>query len=97
MWLNSCPEGSTVSRLDTFRQVQKSTGRTPKELESGPKLSSLHNGAWEAYLALTEYTYAEIESYIRLTGIELEPWEVEAIIALAKHRGAEIKWRQSGS
>jgi hypothetical protein len=91
MWLNACPEGSTVSRLDTFRQVQKSTGRTPKELD-GPKLSSLHDNAWQAYTDLTEYTYSELDSYSRLTGNELEPWEVEAVMALAKYRGAEPRW-----
>lgn len=91
MWLNSCPEGSTVSRLDTFRQVEKSTGRAPKELD-GPRLSGIHDNAWRAYTDLAEYTYSEIESYSRLTGTELEPWEVEAVMALAKHRGAKAKW-----
>lgn len=92
MWLNSCPEGSSVTRLDTFRQVQKSTGKTPQGLSSGPSLSVFHENAWEAYGALTEYTYPEIESYIRLTGHELDCWEVEAIMTLAKYRGAEPRW-----
>ena len=92
MWLNSCPEGSTVSRYETLKQVEKSTGRTPKELENGPRLSQEHDSVWQAYTSLSEYTYSEIESYVRLTGHELDCWEVEAIMALAKYRGVEPKW-----
>jgi len=90
--MHSCPEGSSVSRYETLKQVEKSTGRVPKELENGPRLSDDHADVWQAYISLSEYTYSEIESYIRLTGHELECWEVEAIMALAKYRGVEPKW-----
>lgn len=92
MYMHSRPEGSSVSRYDTLKQVEKSTGRTPKELQNAPKLSQDHDSVWQAYTSLSEYTYSEIESYVRLTGHELDCWEVEAIMALAKYRGVEPKW-----
>lgn len=93
MYVHSKPEGSSVSRYETLKQVEKSTGRTPKELEAAPQLSEVHADAFEAYMALPEYTYAEVESYIRLTGKQLSSWEVEAIMVLAKYRGVEPTWR----
>lgn len=92
MWIHASPEKSTVSRYESLKQVEKSTGRTPKELESGPELPPLMVDAWQAYITLSSYTYQEIESYIRLTGHELGPWEVEAIMKLAKYREVTPKW-----
>jgi len=89
--MHSAPEGSSISRYDTLKQVEKSTGRTPPELLSAPSLSNLHEHAWEAYTSLREYTYTELESYMRLSGYELDCWEVEAVMTLAKHRGVESK------
>lgn len=92
MYIHAKPEGSSVSRYETLKQVEKSTGRTPKELESAPQLSDNHRDVFEAYMALSEYTYGEVESYIRLTGNQLASWEVEAIMVLAKYRGVEPIW-----
>jgi len=87
MKMHSAPEGSSISRYDTLKQVEKSTGRTPPELRSAPSLSNLHQYAWEAYTSLKEYTYTELDSYMRLSGYELDCWEVEAVMTLAKYRG----------
>lgn len=92
MYINAAPEGSSISRYDTLKQVEKSTGRRPPELDQAPKLTNLHNDVLEAYSSLTEYTYSEIDSYIRLTGNPLASWEVEAIMRLAKYRGATPVW-----
>lgn len=92
MYIHSKPNGSSVSRYETLKQVEKSTGKTPKELESAPCLTGEHSDAWQAYTSLTEYTYAEIDSYIRLTGHQLDWWEVKAIMGLAKYRGVEPTW-----
>lgn len=92
MYIHAKPASSSVSRYDTLKQVEKSTGKTPKELEAAPALSGEHSDAWQAYTSLTEYTYGEIDSYIRLTGHQLSGWEVKAIMGLAKYRGVEPIW-----
>lgn len=92
MYIHDRPENSSISRYETLKQVEKSTGKKPKELEAVPILREEHGGVWQAYTSLSEYTYGEIESYIRLTGHELDCWEVEAIMALARHRGVQPKW-----
>ena len=89
--MHSAPEGSSISRYETLKQVEKSTGRTPPELRNVPSLSNLHQYAWEAYTSLKEYTYTELDSYTRLSGYELDCWEVEAVMTLAKYRGVQEK------
>jgi hypothetical protein len=91
MKMHSAPEGSSISRYETLKQVEKSTGRTPPELLNTPSLSRDFEHAWEAYTSLREYTYTELDSYVRLTGCELDCWEVEAVMTLAKYRGVETK------
>ena len=91
-WLHSYPEGSNVSRFETFKQVEKSTGRTPPELLKGPELSSGLHYLWDVYSKLTEFTHTEIAHFINLTGQDLEAWEVKAIVKLAKYREATPKW-----
>ena len=92
MYINAKPQGSKVSRLETLRQVEKSTGIKPTELIDCPQLDDNHHFAWSAFTSLVEYNYQELESYSRMTGIELDCWEVEAIMALAKFREVEPTW-----
>jgi hypothetical protein len=33
-----------------------------------------------------DYTYTEISNYMLLTGIQLDDWEIQAIMELAKER-----------
>lgn len=84
--MNSIPEGSQISRLETLRQVEKSTGKKPKELQNQPVLKDEHEYVFDAYSSLMDYTYTEIMNYMILTGIQLSDWEIQAIIKLAKHR-----------
>jgi len=86
-YINGYPEGSTISRYQTLKQVEKSRGVTPPELLNAPKLSWKHEDAWVAYTSLKSHDYAELESYMRLTGKILDWWEIEAIMELAKHKG----------
>lgn len=78
--------------MDSLRQVEKSTGKTPAELQNAPKLSDEHADVWEAYINLKEYTYSEVEAYMRVTGCQLDPWEVEAVMQLAKYKDAKPVW-----
>lgn len=91
-WINACPEGSNISRYQTYKQVEKSTGRTPKEMLSCPKLRAEHYDAWEAYTELKEYTWTELKAYIEMTGHLLAPWETRAIMTLSRFREATPKW-----
>jgi len=53
--MHSAPEGSSISRYDTLKQVEKSTGRTPPELRNAPSLSSDYHHAWDAARASKEF------------------------------------------
>lgn len=92
MWIHSIPDGSDISRFETLKQVEKTTGVTPPDLLSAPKLSVDHDDAWKAYTSMREHSFQEISAYMTLTGVKLDAWEVEAIMSLSKHRGATPKW-----
>lgn len=85
-YINGYPEGSKISRYESLKQVEKSRGFTPPELANAPSLSWQCEDCWNAYVALKEHTWNELESYIRLTGSILDDWEVRAIMELAKHK-----------
>jgi hypothetical protein len=85
-YINSYPEGSKISRYESLKQVEKSRGVTPPELLNAPTLLWQHDDCWTAYTSLKNHTWLELESYMRLTGRVLDPWEIEAIMELAKHK-----------
>jgi len=91
-YIHSRPEGSTISRYESLRQVQKTTGKTPIELQQGPDLPLELQDTWDAFNSLTEFTYTEIHNFVSLTGQDLEPWEVKAIVKLAKYREVQPTW-----
>lgn len=93
MWINSRPENSKISRYETFKQVEKSTGKTPKDLLNAPKLTGYHQEAWAVYVSLNRYDWSELKDYIELTGHELEQWEMKAIMELAKYRESIPSWQ----
>lgn len=92
MYIHAYPEGSKVSRYDSLKQVEKSTGKTPPDLLNAPPLSPELEPTWDAYVSLPKHTYQEIQSYISLTGAILFPWEVRAIVKLAKYREVKPIW-----
>ena len=92
MWIHAHPDGSDISRYETLKQVERTTGVTPPDLVSAPKLTADHDDAWKAYTSMREHSYTEISAYERLTGVKLDTWEVEAIMSLSKYRGAPAVW-----
>jgi hypothetical protein len=92
MYIHSRPDGSTISRYETLKQVEKSTGKTPPELKDPPKLSNLHNDVWQVYVSLIEYSYQELNAYTQITGNCLHNWEIKAIIELSKYREVTPTW-----
>lgn len=91
-YIHGKAEGSTVSRYDSLRQVQKTTGKAPQELKDSPPLGLELQDTWDAFNSLTEFSYTEIFNFISLTGRDLEPWEVKAIVKLAKYREVQPTW-----
>jgi len=72
-----------------LEQVERQTGRRPKDLE-GPDFPSLLSYLWTAFLALNNsrsmgahtanpISYQEIKAYCDLTAVVLSPRDVEAI------------------
>lgn len=91
-YIHAKPEGSTVSRYDSLLQVQKTTGKTPQELQEAPPFGIELQETWDAFNSLSEFSYTEILNFISLTGRDLEPWEVKAIVKLAKYREVPPTW-----
>lgn len=91
-YIHSKPEGSTVSRYESLEQVRRTTGKTPSELQEAPPLSVELEDTWDAFNSLSEFSYTEISNFIALTGRDLEPWEVKAIVKLAKYREVTPTW-----
>ncbi len=91
-YISASPEGSSVSRYDTLKQVEKSTGKTPKDLLNTPELSVYHENTLEVYNALTTHTWQELKAYMDVTGNQLEWWEAESVMALAKHKDEVPTW-----
>lgn len=91
-YIHGKPEGSTVSRYDSLQQVKNTTGKIPQELQDAPPLGMELQDTWDAFNSLTEFSYTEISNFIALTGRDLEPWEVKAIVKLAKYREVTPTW-----
>jgi len=94
-WAHGKPEGSKISRLDTWSQVEKS-GMRPPELDSRPQLPDECANAWEVFLTLGHGVKAgDIKAYIDLTGNDLDAWEVDGILSLEHWRGVDKPWQQN--
>ena len=92
MYMHAPAEGSKVSRYDSYKQVEKSTGKEPRELKSRPPFSAALHRAWDIYGDIGDCSYQELAAYSRLTGDELEWWEVKAIMRLSLYRGVTPTW-----
>jgi len=54
-----------------------------------PPLSAKVTPAWNVFVRMPKpITYRELEAFCRLEGYPLEPWEVRAIMMLARRVGA---------
>lgn len=92
MWIHARPEGSEISRYDTYKQVEKATGRTPAELKHRPVLRPILHSTLDAFNQFPEMSYQEIQAFIELTGQHLEWWEVKAMMQLNTYRG-DTSWQ----
>lgn len=92
MWIHSIPEGQQISRYDSAKQVEKSTGRTPPDLKDRPELPDECIAAWDAYVSMREHSWIELDAYQRINQIQLFGWEIEAIMELAKQKEAPKQW-----
>lgn len=94
------PDDNGVTLRDRLEQVEEQTGR------SDPRLDSLEVPAagahlWQWFWELRRdgtITYQEIESWCRLTGQGLSPWEAgtlrEMDAAVSEYLGERMKRRQ---
>lgn len=83
--LSKVVQGASLS--DHLAQVEESTGETPEELEL-PEVTTYELHLWNKYVSLQRgrgcgingaepLSYTEMEAWTRLTGQNLEYWEVE--------------------
>jgi len=85
-WAAGYDKGSKVSRIDNLRQVAKTIGRKPKELDEEPLLNAKLSYLWALFVSLKNasdgtISYTEIQSYISIYG-DLSTFEVDAVRAL---------------
>tara|TARA_R110000787_G_scaffold183057_2_gene295126 strand:+ start:1269 stop:1589 length:321 start_codon:yes stop_codon:yes gene_type:complete len=94
-WAAGYDKGSKVSRISNLRQVAKSLGRNPKELDEEPELREELVYLWDLFVSLKNassgaISYNEINSYMSIYGI-LSTFEVDII------RSLDILHAQEGS
>lgn len=86
MELNKRPKGSNSSLRSHLEQVYKQTGVKPKQLAEQPEkpeeLEYLYNWFLELVRFHVPLTYAELESWSRLTKVDLKSWETHVLINL---------------
>lgn len=90
--MQSKPQGSKISHYETLKQVEKSTGKTPPYIQLAPKLPEDCESLWSVFCKLGDISYAELDSYSRLTGETLGQWEIEAIMGLNILRRSKQEW-----
>lgn len=89
------PEKSTISRYETFKQVEKSSGGnyTPPALLYAPELPEEAYPLWKLFTRLSDINYTEIDAYQRLTGEQLGQWEIDVIMELNLIRKSPPEWQ----
>jgi hypothetical protein len=72
-------EGSKVTRLAHLKQVEKTRGRKPKQLEDMPKLPEDGAHIWAIFSEVktmgVDLTYAELSAYQEITGTPINAFE----------------------
>ena len=82
-YIHATPKDQKVSRLDTLTQVEKTLGRKPDALKS-PELIDESVPTWNLFLKLPVINLSEIKFYSELTGENIQPWQVEALLNMNK-------------
>ena len=80
--MHSRPEGSSITHMESAKQVEKRLGRKPPELENQPDFPAACAHLWGIYTRLSGVSFTEIKAYCDLTGDQLERWEIDGIIAI---------------
>lgn len=78
-------EGSKISRLAQWKQVEKTTDKAPQGLESQPEFPSELLYLWVIFNKVAgrnDLTYVEIDAYMRLMQESLTPWEINILFKL---------------
>jgi hypothetical protein len=93
-WAAGYDKGSKVSRIANLRQVAKSLGRNPKELDNEPELRQELSYLWELFVSLKNassgaISYNEINSYMSIYG-KLSTFEVDVIRKLDTLHAQEV-------
>lgn len=77
------PKGSNVTLRDHLQQVYKQTGVKPAQLAEQPEKPEELEYLYNWFLELVDYsaplTYQEIESWSRLTCVDLKAWETQVL------------------
>jgi hypothetical protein len=92
------PRKDGTTRRQHLMQAARQSGRIPEELKE-PARDPATDWVWSVYWQVRggeRLTYGELESYCRLTATELDPWEVEAIMAMDETLEACIRREMSG-
>jgi hypothetical protein len=88
--LNSPVSSNGETLRNQLEVVYKTTGRMPEELQPPCELNELFYDAWKFFLdlhssrssngfGLNPISYLEIQSYISVLQIQMQPWEIELI------------------
>ena len=93
-WAAGYDKGSSVSRISNLKQVARSLGRNPKELDDAPELRSELGYLWELFVSLKNassgaISYNEINSYMSIYG-KLSTFEVDVIRELDNLHAKEV-------
>ena len=83
------PQEDGVALIEHLRLVEEKTGRTPQALLDAPALPEGCEELWRVFRELSDcrawpfgpqrITFADIDSFQRVTGIVLKPWELKAV------------------
>lgn len=106
--LNTAPIGSEAPLIKHLRSIKKQTGKTPPKLQEyeekqAPSHFKYLLDLFYDFYNGQQFSYTELQSWLNLTCITLEPWEVEIIRQLclekdtfdSKRQLAYIKRQQS--
>ncbi len=92
-WASGYDKDSKVSRIENLRQVEKTLGRKPKELQAAPVLRDELAYLWLMFVRLKNasgeaISYTHIKDYMEMFG-ELTLFEIDTIVELDQAQRVE--------